>query len=234
MSFEPQKASRQPCGERFGTVAAVAAGMFYRTTLGLTLAFTTLSLAAAAQPKPDAGMPQVNPNSAAGVFGERGQLAIMGEGGALFTHTSVSGRDGSTTTVLIRPAIDYFVIDHLSLGAFVGMEHSSSTGGSTTTYGIGPRVGYSIPLSERFSIWPKAGVSFNSTTVKLDPITIGGIRTPETSDSNTALAVNLFVPLMFHSNHYFLGFGPSLDADVTGNPKTTTIAARLVVGGWLF
>jgi len=179
-------------------------------------------------------MPHVNPNSPAGVFGERGQLAIMGEGGALFTHTSVSGRDGSTTTILIRPAIDYFVIDHLSLGAFTGVEYSSASDASTTTYGIGPRVGYDIPFSERFSIWPKAGLSFNSINVKVDAMNIGGVRTPEQKDSNTALALNLYVPLMFHSHHYFAGFGPSLDTDLTGSPKMTTFAARLVVGGWLF
>lgn len=208
--------------------------MLYRTTLGLALVLTTFSMVATAQPQPDPGMPHVDPRSAAGVFGERGQLAIMGEAGALFTHTSVSGQDGSTTTLLIRPAIDYFVIDHLSVGAFTGMEYSSSTVGSTTTYGIGPRVGYDIPLSERFSLWPKAGLSFNSTTVKLDAMTIGGIRTPESSDSNTAVDLNLFVPLMFHSHHYFAGFGPSLDTDLSGSPKATTIAARLTVGGWLF
>jgi len=158
----------------------------------------------------------------------------MGEGGALVTHTSVSGQDGSTTTVLIRPAIDYFLIDHLSLGAFTGVEYSASPGGSTTTYGIGPRVGYDIPLSERFSVWPKAGFSFNSTTVKFDSINVGGISTPSTSESNSALALNLFVPIMFHTNHYFAGFGPSLDTDLSGDAKTTTIAARLTVGGWLF
>lgn len=154
----------------------------------------------------------------------------MGEGGALFTHTSVSG--GSTTTVLIRPAVDYFVIDHLSLGAFTGVEYSSLPGGSTTTYGIGPRVGYDIPLSARFSLWPKAGLSFNSTTVKVDADAVGGLTRP--SDSNNALAFNLYVPVMFHSNHYFAGFGPSLDTDLSGSPKATVIAARLVVGGWVF
>ena len=212
--------------------------MSYRITLGLSLALCVavcgFSRVAAAQPQPDPGMPHVNPNSPAGVFGERGQLAIMGEGGALFTHTSVSGRDGSTTTILIRPAIDYFVIDHLSLGAFTGVEYSSASDASTTTYGIGPRVGYDIPFSERFSIWPKAGLSFNSINVKVDAMNIGGVRTPEQKDSNTALALNLYVPLMFHSHHYFAGFGPSLDTDLTGSPKMTTFAARLVVGGWLF
>jgi hypothetical protein len=215
-------------------VTAVGAGMSYRTALGLALALTTFSLAASAQPQPTPGMPNVNPNSPAGVFGEHGQLAIMGEAGALLTHTSVSGRSGSTTSVLVRPAVDYFMIDHLSLGAFAGVEYSSSTGGSTTTFGIGPRVGYDIPFSERFSLWPKAGLSFNSTSVKLDAVNIGGIQTPSSSASNTALDLNLFVPLMFHSHHYFAGFGPSVDTDLTGSPKTTTIAARLTLGGWLF
>jgi hypothetical protein len=157
----------------------------------------------------------------------------MGEAGALFTHTSLSG-EGSTTTVLFRPAVDYFLIDHLSLGAFTGIEYSAAPGGSTTTYGIGPRVGYDIPLTDRFSLWPKAGLSVNSTTVKIDATSIAGITTPATSDSNTALAFNLFVPLMFHSHHYFAGFGPSADIDLSGHPKATTIALRLTLGGWLF
>jgi hypothetical protein len=220
--------------DTLGMVAAEAAAMSYRTALGLALGLSTFSLVAAAQPQPTPGMPTVNPNSPAGVFGQKGQLAIMGEGGAMFTHTSVSGRNGSTTTVLIRPAIDYFIIDHLSLGAFTGVEYSSATSSSTTTYGIGPRVGFDIPFSERFSLWPKAGLSFNSTTIKLDPITVGGIRTPASSASNTALDLNLFVPIMFHSNHYFAGFGPSLDTDLSGSPKATTFAARLILGGWLF
>ncbi len=209
--------------------------MLYRSAIcGTVLGLVGLSSPAAAQPKPDPGMPQVSAHSPAGVFGEHGQLAIMGEAGALFTHTSVSGADGSTTTIVIRPAVDYFVIDHLSVGAFTGLEFSSLPGGSTTTYGIGPRVGYDIPLSERFSLWPKAGLSFNSKTVKQDAVNIGGFSTPESSDSNTSLAFNLFVPVMFHSNHYFAGFGPSVDTDLTGSPKATTIAARAVFGGWLF
>lgn len=209
--------------------------MLYRIGLvGSFLVVASFSMSAAAQVQNDPGMPHVATNSPSGVFGGRGQLAIMGEGGALVTHTSVSGQDGSTTTVLIRPAIDYFLIDHLSLGAFTGVEYSASPGGSTTTYGIGPRVGYDIPLSERFSVWPKAGFSFNSTTVKFDSINVGGISTPSTSESNSALALNLFVPIMFHTNHYFAGFGPSLDTDLSGDAKTTTIAARLTVGGWLF
>ncbi len=217
-----------------GTACANAAAMMQRTALVGSFAIClTISSLAAAQPKPDEGMPHVAPGSPAALFAERGQLAIMGEAGALFTHTSVSG-GGSTTSIVFRPAIDYFIIDHLSLGAFAGVGYTSAAGGSTTTYAIGPRVGYDIPFSERFSLWPKVGLSFNSATVKIDATDIGPIRTPSSSASNTALALNLYVPLVFHSHHYFAGFGPSLDLDLSGSPKSSTIAARLVVGGWVF
>src|SRR6478752_4968380 len=216
---------------RVGMLAAMSAPMQKRiASLGLSALVATVSLAASAQTQPDPGMPKVNPYSASGVFGGRGQLAIMGEGGVVFSHTSIKGTSGSATTVVFQPAIDYFVIDHLSLGVFSGVQYERSTPRSTTVYRIGPRIGYDIPFSDRFSIWPQAGLSFNNTTVKIDGINGG----PDVSNSNGALAINLYAPIMFHANHYFAGLGPSLDTDVTGDAKNTTVAIRLVLGGWLF
>ncbi len=203
--------------------------MLHRTALiGLSLAFGTFSLSAAAQtpPERDPGMPHVAANSPSGVFGGKGQLAIMSEAGVVFTHTTVKDSDASDTTLVLRPAIDYFVIDHLSVGLFTGVEYTKTAGGSKTSYGVGPRIGYDIPFSDRFSLWPKAGVSFNSMKTKFDA--------PSTSVTNSAVALNVFVPVMFHTNHYFVGFGPSLDTDLSGDAKATTIAVRLTVGGWLF
>lgn len=193
-----------------------------------TLLVTCFTLSAAAQtpPAPDPGMPKVPAYSPSGEFGGKGQLAILAEAGVVFSHTSISGQDGSSTTLVLRPAVDYFVIDHLSIGAFMGVDYAKAKGASSTTYGIGPRVGYDIPFTPRFSVWPKAGLSFNSTTLKTD--------SPSFSDSNSALALNLFVPVMFHTNHYFVGFGPALDTDLSGDAKATTFALRLNVGGWLF
>ena len=171
-------------------------------------------------------MPQVPANSPSGVFGGKGQLAILAEAGVVFEHKSFSDSDASSTTLVLRPAVDYFVIDHLSVGAFTGVSYEKAQGASTTSYGIGPRVGYDIPFTPRFSIWPKAGLSFNSNTLKTD--------TPSASISNSHLALNLFAPVMFHTNHYFVGFGPALDTDLTGDLKTTTFGLRLNVGGWLF
>jgi hypothetical protein len=39
---------------------------------------------------------------------------------------------------------------------------------------------------------------------------------------------------MFHpAQHFFLGFGPAFDLDLSGDSKATTIAARLTIGGWV-
>jgi hypothetical protein len=177
---------------------------------------------------------RVTPGSAVSIFGTKHQIAISSEAGALFSNTSVSGVDDSSTTFVLRPGVDYFLLNRLSLGAFFGVESQSQAGGSSTTFGIGPRVGYDIPFSDRFSVWPKVGFSYNATTVKVDSRNVGGINIPSSSTSNNAVALNLFAPFMFHTNHYFAGVGPALDTDLSGDAKATTFALRVTLGGWLF
>jgi hypothetical protein len=94
---------------------------------------------------------------------------------------------------------------------------------------IGPRLGYNLPVSDRLSVWPKLGFSLANTTVN-DDSAVGD----DEEESNTSVQLNLFAPLMFHPvQHFFLGFGPALDIDLSGDAKATTIAARLTIGGWL-
>jgi hypothetical protein len=176
----------------------------------------------------------VTPGSAVSIFGSRGQIAISSEAGAAFTRTSISGVDGSSSTFVFRPGVDYFLIDRLSLGAFFGVDHESIPTGSSTTIGVGPRVGYDIAFSDQFSIWPKVGFSYNSTSVEADAMTVGGIEVPGSDTSNNAVALNLFAPIMFHTHHYFAGIGPALDTDLSGDAKATTFAVRVTLGGWLF
>jgi len=39
---------------------------------------------------------------------------------------------------------------------------------------------------------------------------------------------------MLHpAEHFFLGFGPALDIDLSGSEKATIIAGRLTLGGWI-
>jgi hypothetical protein len=180
-------------------------------------------------------LPPVRADSPSGLFGDRGQIAISSDAGLSLSNTSISGQDGSATSLIIRPAVDWFVIDSLSLGGFVGIEYNSAPGGSSTAMSIGPRVGYNLRFSERFSVWPKIGFSFASTSQKEDDQTLPTGEVIEGSDeTSTSLQLNLFVPVMFHPvEHFFLGLGPAFDLDLTGDAKATTIAARLTIGGWL-
>jgi hypothetical protein len=179
-------------------------------------------------------LPDVPADSPSGVFGLEGQLAISSDAGLSISNTSVSGQDGSATALVLRPAIDYFVIDNLSLGGFLGVDYTSSPGGSSTVFAIGPRVGYNVPLSRSFSIWPKLGFSFASTSQQQDDITMGDVTIEGDDETSTSIAFNGFVPVMFHPvEHFFLGFGPALDTDLSGDNKATTLAGRLTLGGWM-
>lgn len=174
------------------------------------------------------------PGSPVSVFGNQGQIAISSEAGATFERTSVSGVDGSSSTLTLRPGVDYFLIKRLSLGAFAGVQYESVPGISTTVFSVGPRVGYDVAFSDHFSLWPRVGLSFNSTKIESDAEELGGVEVPAASTSNDAVALNLFVPLLFHTNRFFAGVGPALDTDLSGDAKATTIAVRVTLGGWVF
>ena len=173
-------------------------------------------------------LPAVRTDSPSGRFGEKGQKAVSSDAGLSISNTSISGVDGSTTSLILRPAVDWFFTDSISLGGFVGVEYNSAPGGSSTVISLGPRLGYNLPLSERLSLWPKLGFSLASTSFDDDAV-VG-----DEDESNTSVQLNLFAPLMFHPvQHFFLGLGPALDQDLSGDNKATTIAVRLTLGGWL-
>jgi hypothetical protein len=176
------------------------------------------------------------------VFGQTGHLAISSDAGLFISNTSISGQDGSTTTIQLRPAVDYFIVDNLSLGGFLGFDYTNQAGdsGHTTSFSIGPRVGFDIVLTELFTVWPKVGLSYAHTSINQTvptTTTVNGVpvtTSTSVSESSNALALNLFVPFMLHpAEHFFIGFGPAFDVDLTGDNKATIIAGRLTLGGWI-
>ncbi len=170
--------------------------------------------------------------SPSGRFGAKGALAISSDAALSISHTSISGADASVTTLQLAPSLDYFVAPQLSVGGSVFATYSSLETGHSTNLGIGPRVGYNFPLSDLVSVWPKIGFSVSHTNESRD-VAIAGATTVSQSTSNTAVALNLFAPLMFHpAQHFFAGFGPYLDADLSGDTKATTVGGKLTLGGW--
>jgi hypothetical protein len=170
------------------------------------------------QERPPA-IPTVAADSPSGIFGERGQLAISSDAGFSLSNTSISDVDGSSTLLVLRPSVDYFVVNYLSVGGFLGVQYASTPGGSSTQVSVGPRVGYNIPLSALFSFWPKLGFSFASTSQEEDDnVSPDGEVILGSDESSTSLQLNIFAPVMFHPvEHFFLGLGPAFESVVCFN-----------------
>src|SRR4051794_1589782 len=69
-----------------------------------------------AEPPRTPALPQVAADTPAGTFGAKGQLAVSSDAGLAISNTSQSGGNGSTTTLTLHPAIDYFVVDNFTIG----------------------------------------------------------------------------------------------------------------------
>jgi streptogramin lyase len=166
------------------------------------------------------------------VFGAAGQIAISSDAALLIQRRTLSGVEGGTTQIQLAPAADYFVITNLSVGGFVGFDYTTSGENESSRFSIGPRVGYNIPFSDLISIWPKVGFSFAHTSTTATRTT--GNTTVSTTNSADAFALNLFAPVVFHPvRHFFAGFGPFLDVDISGDPRATVFGGKLTIGGWM-
>lgn len=167
------------------------------------------------------------------VFGAKGQIAISSDAALTLQRRTISGVSGGTTSIQLAPAADYFVINGLSVGGFVGFDYATSGDNDSSRFSIGPRVGYNFPFSDLVSIWPKAGFSFAHTSSTVTVVGPGNTKF-STTNSADAFALNLFVPVMFHPvQHFFGGFGPFLDTDLSGDARATAFGGKLTIGGWI-
>jgi hypothetical protein len=60
------------------------------------------------------------------VFGVARQIAISSDAALTIQRRSLSGTEGGTTAIQLAPAADYFVIDSLSVGGFIGFDYVNS------------------------------------------------------------------------------------------------------------
>jgi len=162
------------------------------------------------------------------VFGESGQLALSSDVALLIQHSSQDA-----TTIQFAPAADFFVTRNFSVGGTIAIDYVAAKDSTTTRFSIGPRVGYNVAFTDNLGVWPKLGFSYSHTNVSTD-LPVGDKETDlVASASGDHITLNLFAPVMFHPvPHFFVGFGPFLDVDLSGKNKTTTFGGRLTLGGW--
>jgi hypothetical protein len=189
------------------------------TSSALVLTLLSLHGGAMAQPPPADGEGKER-------FGAPRQLTISSDAALTIQRRTQSGDDGAVTTVTLAPAADFFLFKNFSIGGFVGVEYQKAGDSHGTRFSLGPRIGYNVWLSERWSIWPKLGFAYAYTKAS---------RANGSGDvKQNAVALNVFVPFIYHPvDHFFAGFGPFVDSDLNGDHRATVWGGKLTVGGWL-
>jgi hypothetical protein len=151
---------------------------------------------------------------------EQGNFAVTNSASFGFSHPFTSN---GGTSIALQPALEYFVVQGLSLGGALVFAHDDPGGGdpSTTSIGVEPTIGYDLSLGDTWSFWPHATVSIISTS------------SSQGGHSSTASALSLFAPFLVHpAEHFFFGIGPGLSFDLSGNNKTTTLFGAFLIGGY--
>ncbi len=175
------------------------------------------------------------PDALAQNFGQKGDLSISADRlFGLYLTNDVALSDGFLMALGIGPivafpyttarlGVDYFVIDHLSVGGNLGIifgDDNNSFGGDDdfTAFLIEPRVGYAVNISDKFGIWPRGGITFFDI------------------DDFDGFALTLEAPFFFTPTDGFgLAFGPSFDIELAGDGDEGFVFGIVSTGvfGWL-
>jgi hypothetical protein len=179
-------------------------------------------------------------------FGDTGTIALTSELEAFGYTTAWNGPDAlAYTTYGFQAGVDYFVADHLSLGAALWWSHFDVKGfdlrgASTYTKDVSSaggalRGGVELPLGPRLSLYPRVTLGYGGEDVDLE--SVGKVE----KFHDDYLYAGIYAPLLVHvARHLFVGFGPDASTDLahTYTPanvsnKATSVGAGLTVGGWL-
>lgn len=200
------------------------------THLG-SFALVTLLSSAASAGEPAPTPPPADGGEGCGAtlatsFGCKGGLVLAGTAGFSMTNSTSTPEQTtagsteqkvSTTTIGLSPTVDYFVIPNVSVGLALGYQTSKATpdgrdASTTTTLGAGLRVGYSLPIGERFGLWPVVGFGYRS--ISFEP------PSPAKKDETSALGLRVDLNFLVHlAKHYFMTVAPNLDMTLGGETK---------------
>jgi hypothetical protein len=178
-------------------------------------------------------------------FGNPGVIAIGGTTSANFGWTQDSPPAGAASTSVIdfniAPDVQYFVIEGLSVGGTLLFDwNDPNKGSATTTFGIGPTVGYNYWLSPgSLSLWPQVSFLFETVSQPTNQP-----APAPSSTSLTEMSLNAYVPLLIHPvEHFHFGVGPYVSIPLSSKEsagsqsadfdKFTSVGIRFEVAGWL-
>jgi hypothetical protein len=170
-------------------------------------------------------------------FGSKGQLVPLGSLSASYSDVSTPGTSASVTSLSLGPTLLYFLGDDVAFGISATLGRQTVSQGNTSstvaTYAFAPTVGYNLRLTKTVSLFPQLAIGFRRQEFRTDPA--------GDNPTLTTITLQVLVPLLFHpAPHFFLGFGPAFSYDLAASlsnaagdaPKTTTIGAQTVLGGY--
>lgn len=147
-----------------------------------------------------------------------GVYIIRGEG-----HDTTFGMGGPPAFhpyMLPRLGLDFFVIDHLSVGGSFVVYGGDD---DRTHFLVSPRVGYAIDFSHSFGFWPRGGLTFRHDDTG-----------PRNDDDEFALTLEA----MFYgapAEHFAFIFGPVFDIGLAGDGQEARNFGIITFGvlGWI-
>jgi hypothetical protein len=182
-------------------------------------------------------------------FGDAREFVVTNDLVLSVRSQSYAGTDLTDRDIAVGGSLDYFVIDHVSIGLSARVSSSDLEDGSASSsasgtisqseLSFGPRLGVNFAIGNSFSIYPQ--FTLDVSHLAIDE-TSGQFQSSSTGD---IVSVNFFVPLLAHpARHLFVGLGPSVNHEVshtetfpaplpTVQNRETTLGVGLVVGGWL-
>jgi hypothetical protein len=87
---------------------------------------------------------------------------IAAEGSASISFYAPSGR-ASSTAISVSPSLQYFVVDHLSIGGSLSYHHYSGSDG-WTSWGIGPSITWHFWSTGHLSVFASEEIFLNKGT----------------------------------------------------------------------
>ena len=154
-------------------------------------------------------------------FGDRGEFVMQSD-----ATIQLNGSRGGPPRafVLVTPALDYFVVHSVSLGAQLGWYDDDGTKEAW----VAPRIGFNITISDNLSLWIKCYVGYERAWDGLFNVTAD------------ITFFEAFAPLLWHpAPHFFLGGGPYVEPsfvfntpNAQNNQNYVAYGLTTTVGGW--
>ncbi|MDD4972197.1 MAG: outer membrane beta-barrel protein [Paludibacter sp.] len=130
-----------------------------------------------------------------------GKGTSMISGKASFSNTGYSSANatGSTsfTELTLSPSGDYFIVDHLFVGAGLSYLGTNTNGFKTTKLGIGPEIGYAFGNQDS-KLFPYINAGWNYLKSTMDFSYFGTNATNNSSANGISFGIGVIVPVKTH------------------------------------